>query len=175
MNEVETFWQAVAASVAAATALSTGLAWIIGNWARDRSRPEADWVYDVYAHVVDENSNEAHHPKGHIYVHGRLANAGDANAFRLVIEPSAGESGLTTPTSSPMGLSQSHEWVALLQPGESVDFWAVVHPSDWRDFAINLDWITSPTRLNKHLQFPLKPSDVIPAPQRIRAFGEDHV
>lgn len=164
MNDAETFWQAVAAFVATATALSTGLAWAIGTWARNRGRAEADWVYDIYAHKVDKHSNEPHHPDGHISVHGKFANAGDASPFKLIMKTTSGTCGLMTPTNSRLGVSQQHKWVAVLQPGESVDFWAVVPPEDWATCVVTLDWIGSPTRLKRHLQFELKPSVECPEP-----------
>ena len=169
----DVFWQAVAASVAAATALSTGLAWAMGTWARNRSRAEADWAYDVYAHIVDGHSNEPHLPSGHISVSGKLANAGDANAFRLMLKTTSGTSGLSTPTNSPLGLSQSHAWIAVLPPGQAVNFWAVVPPEDWPDFALTLDWVASPTRLKRHLQFSFKPSVECPDPQPIPIWTEN--
>ncbi len=173
MNDAEVFWQAVAASVAAATALSTGLAWAIGSWARNRSRAEADWVYDVYAHIVDEHSNQPHFPRGHISVRGKLANAGDASAFRLTMKVTSGSCGMTTPTSSPLGHSQAHGWVAVLPPGESVDFWAIVPPQDWGSCVISLDWIASPTRLKKHLQLAFKPADECPDPKPVAIWTEN--
>lgn len=172
MNDAEVFWQAVAASVAAATAISTGLAWAIGSWARNRSRAEADWVYDVYAHVVDEHSNEPHLTKGHISVRGQLANAGDASAFRLTMNTASGTCGMSTPTGSPLGHSQSHGWIAVLPPGESVNFWAVIPPEDWESSAISLDWIASPTRLKKHLRFDFKPSEECPSPEPVPIWTE---
>jgi hypothetical protein len=162
----EVFWQAVAALVAGTAAISTGLAWFIGNLARNRSRAEADWAYNVYAHVITHNAHNDHGVDGDIKVHGTFANAGDANAFRLTMTPSSGKGNLTTPSGSQFGGANPHNWLAVMEPGASVNFWCEVPAADWEKFRIVLDWITTPTRLKKHLQFELKPSEEIPAPQR---------
>jgi len=167
MND-EVFWQAVAASVALATAVSTAVAWIVGSWARNRSRTEADWAFTVRARVVQIGPfAETEGTHGHIRVEGTLANAGDATAFRLTLSSSSGRSGLTTRINSPTSAYQQHDWLAVVRPGESVDYWAEVPPGDWSDLVITLDWIATPTRLKKHLQFELKPSEFRPDPTSI--------
>ena len=173
MNDAAVFWHAVAASVAATPALSTGLAWAIGNWARNRSRAEADWIYELFAHVVDEHSNEPHLKEGQISIRGKFANAGDASAFRLFMKTSSGKGGLSSPTSGPFGLSQQHPWIAVLEPGKTVDFWAAADREDWEDFVVTLDWISPPTRLKKHLQFELKPSLEFPNPLPVAVWTEN--
>lgn len=66
----------MAASVAGATAFSTGLARAVGSWARNRSRAEADWAYTVYAYVITKGVNNDRGTDGDISVKGTLANAG---------------------------------------------------------------------------------------------------
>jgi len=172
VNDAEVFWQAVAASVAAATALSTGLAWAIGNWARNRSRAEADWAYTVHAYVITNGANNDHGTDGDISVKGSFANAGDAKAFRLTMTPSSGKGGLITPSGSMHG-PNSHEWMAVMDPGMQVNFWCHVPADDWQDFEMTLDWITTPTRLKKHIQFVLKPREILPTPQRIKDWSPE--
>lgn len=155
MSEAEVFWQAVAASVAAATALSTGLAWAVGSWARNRSRAEADWAFTVFASFDDV--------KGTVHVNGTFANAGDANAFRLTMMTNSGTGVLTTPTGTIYG-PRSHDWLAVIEPGGSVNFHCDASLDAWNDFVVTLDWITPPTRLKKHLQFDLRPAEFHPFP-----------
>lgn len=114
----DTFWQAVAASVALATAVSTGIAWAVGTWARNRSRAEADWVLNVHADFITHDAYNSDGADGDFEVRGTFANAGDANAFRLTLGVSSGKGGLTMLTNTIFG-PQSHEWSAIMEPGNS--------------------------------------------------------
>lgn len=85
----------------------------------------------------------------------------------------SGTCGISTPTGSPLGHAQGHNWIAVLPPGESVNFSAVMPPEDWESCVISLDWITPPTRLKKHLQFDIRLSDECPDPKPVPIWTEN--
>lgn len=162
-------WPALSAVVALAGLVSSVVTLAVTNWVRKRSRPEADWVVTSRASVMtaDRYSGETDN-EGSYQVTGKLANAGDAAAFRLVLKTNFGRGYLYTPSGSQYGGANVHEWIAVLPPGDFIEFRCVFPPEHWAEFTLTLDWIISPTRLKKHLQFHWKPSDDGPAPKQQR-------
>lgn len=159
-------WPALSAVVALAGLVSSVVTLAVTNWMRKRSRSEADWVVTSRASVITADGYSSWtENEGSYQVTGKLANAGDAAAFRLVLKTNVGGGYLYTPSGSQFGGANVHDWIAVLPPGESIEFRCVFPPEHWGEFTLTLDWITSPTRLKKHLRFDWKPSDDGPAPK----------
>lgn len=99
---------------------------------------------------------------------GEAMNCGDAKAFSVVVRTSDGAKvSMSTPLTkaSPSGITAAyHEAFAVLEPGAKFNFTGRMHKSEWSNASIVIDWITSPTRLKKHLRHATKCSDQVPEP-----------
>lgn len=159
-------WPALSAIAALGGTAGSLLTILINVWWRRRNRAEADWVVTSRSSVITEDAHSGPvDNEGWYQVTGKLANAGDAAAFRLTLKTNTGSGYLHTPSGSIVGRPILHEWIAVLPPGESIEFWCKFPPGKWDEFTLTLDWVTSPTRLKRHLQFHWKPSDDGPAPK----------
>lgn len=162
----ENFWIALTAVAALASTVGAGVSLLVGVWLRRRTRPEADWAFTATASIVEadrysgENAGE-----GHVRINGVLANAGDAPASRLTMSKNVGGGYLSSPGAATALRPVVHEWLAVVMPGDRVNFQFQFPPEQWENAVFTLDWITSPTRLKKHLQWELKPSDSMEDPR----------
>lgn len=163
-----TIWAAMGATAATASALTGLTVHVINKVAEARRRPEADWIVRFWAWRLEE---DPHNPDDFvpetIAFRGEVMNCGDAKAFSVTVVPSSGTLSLSTPLGhdSPTGIGAVyHDAFALLDPGDKFDFRGSMHESQWAEATIVIDWITSPTRLKKHLQYSLKCSERVPSP-----------
>ncbi|WP_422934954.1 hypothetical protein [Sinomonas sp. P47F7] len=165
-SNVASIWTAVGATATVTSAATGVVVNLVNRWDRRRRAPEADWAYTIGGHEIAMHGGNEWERKdnGKYRLRGRFANCGDASAFRLTARAVHGTVRLETPSASRFGAANAHPWIAVLEPGESISFHALADPDAWADFRIELEWITSPTRLKKRVVWSLKPSEVIDRP-----------
>lgn len=162
-------WTAMGATAAATSAL-TGLTIHVANRiAEARRRPEADWLVSFWAWLPEE---DLHNPEefvpGAIAYRAEVKNCGDAKAFSLTASDPNGPIRLAIATGkvSVTGISATHhDALAVVEPGDKFSFSGSVLEGDWTSTRIVIDWITSPTRLKKHLKYTIQCSHLVPSPK----------
>lgn len=135
------FWSATTAAATVATAISTGAVFLV-RW---RARPEPDWA--VFGVVPSRDESSA---KKSRTMHGDVYNAGDGAAFRVTVEGHNCKANVVIEHEHPMRQPDKLPFVALVEPGDGVRFRLEYEPGEnWRNAALVITWIRSPTRLGK--------------------------
>ncbi len=162
-------WTAVGATAATTSALTGLTIHVINKVAEARARPEADWIVQLWAWILEDDPRDPETvPPDMISFRGEAMNCGDAKAFSVFVETSHGSKvSMSTPLAkaSASGIAADyHEAFAVLEPGAKFNFTGRMHKSEWSEANIVIDWITSPTRLKKHLTHTTKCSDQVSNP-----------
>ncbi|WP_284985468.1 hypothetical protein [Arthrobacter sp. fls2-241-R2A-172] len=162
-------WTAVGATAATTSALTGLTVHVINKVAEARARPEADWIVQLWAWILEDDPNSPEIvPPDMVSFRGEAMNCGDAKGFSVVVEASDGTRVLmSTPlaNATPFGITAAyHEAFAVLEPGAKFNFTGRMRKSDWSEASIVINWITSPTRLKKHLTHETKCSKQVPNP-----------
>lgn len=142
------FWTAITAIVGVAGIAGGLTSWIIATYLAWRRRPEADWSFDLYAHVDDDGTRHAQ-PKVRLF--GEFSNVGDAPAHSVRLTALAGPRAFEGPIRHPVKDDRPpSKSMPLIKPGDSFKFeFGFLYPRDWSRSTIEINWITPPTRLKK--------------------------
>lgn len=155
LSQIE--WGTFAALVTAAATLATAVSTSVVLVLRHRDRAEPDWAV-----LTDGDGPDRHSTS--LVLSGKLTNAGDGAAFRVIVRGDRCETGLRTEPGK-LGITGVVAFIPLMAPGDEARLAVSCDPAEnWDRANLVIEWTRSPTRRRKRMTHRMPLREIAPTP-----------